>query len=184
MRKRFGSAFVLGAFLLAASPALAALKAGDGAPDFTAEAAVGGEQFTFSLAQALKKGPVVLYFYPKSFTAGCTLEAHAFAEASGRFEAAGASLIGMSADGIETQKTFSREGCRDKFPVAADPNMTVIEAYDAKMAARPGRPDIADRISYVIGPDGKILYAYSDLAPDKHVDNTLAVVEAWRKAHP
>ncbi len=170
---------------LVGTPALAALKPGDAAPDFTAEAAVGGRDFTFSLADALKRGPVVLYFYPKSFTRGCTIEAHEFAEAAQSFADAGATLIGMSKDTIETQRKFSTEECRDKFPVAADPALTVIRSYDAVRATPiPSGETVADRISYVIAPDGKVLYSYADSAPDKHIENTLAVVKQWRDQHP
>ncbi len=175
---------LVAAGLLASTAARAELKVGDHAPDFTAEAAVGGKEFTFSLADALNKGPVVLYFYPKSFTPGCTAEAHDFAEAADTFASAGASLIGVSADNIGTQKEFSAKECRNKFPVAADPDMKVIRAYDAVMVSLPGMTGVADRTSYVISPDGKVLYAYTALSPDKHVENTLAVVREWRKAHP
>ncbi len=170
---------------IAATPAWAGLKPGDSAPDFTAQAAVGGKDFTFSLASALRSGPVVLYFYPKSFTQGCTIEAHDFAEAADRFKAAGATLIGMSHDTIETQRKFSTEECRDKFPVAADPDSAVIRAYDAAWMiggiSVPG--GISERISYVIAPDGKIIYAYSDSSPEKHITNTLAAVQHWREEH-
>src|SRR3954453_4855752 len=115
-------------------PAAAALKPGDAAPDFTTEAAIGGKEFRFSLADALKKGPVVLYFYPKSFTQGCTVEAHLFAEATPRFAALGATVVGISHDDIATQKKFSTEECRDKFAVGADPDSKIIRSYDAKLA--------------------------------------------------
>ncbi len=170
---------------LSTPDAWAALKPGAAAPDFTVQAAVGGKDFTFSLAEALKRGPVVLYFYPKSFTQGCTIEAHEFAEAADSFAAAGASLIGLSRDTIETQRKFSTEECRDKFPVGADPAMSVIRAYDAAnlLSRMPAGQEIADRISYVIAPDGKVIYAYSDPAPDKHIENTLAAVRQWREQH-
>jgi peroxiredoxin len=172
--------FLLLALLSLSGPAaLAELKPGDKAPDFTIEAAVGGSVSTFSLAEHLKQGPVVVYFYPKSFTAGCTVEAHEFAEAADKFAAAGASLIGISADSIETQKEFSSKECRDRFPVGADPKLTVIRAYDAVFVRLPGMAGMSDRTSYVIGPDGTILYAYSDSAPDHHVENSLQAVEAW-----
>jgi peroxiredoxin len=115
-----------------ATAAQAALKAGDSAPDFTVQAATGGKDFSFSLAEQLKKGPVVVYFYPKSFTRGCTIEAHEFAENYDNFVASGASLIGLSADTIEVQREFSTKECRDKFPVGADPSLSVIKAYDVK----------------------------------------------------
>jgi peroxiredoxin Q/BCP len=159
-----------------AAPAFAALRPGAVAPDFTAPAAVGGHEFTFSLAAALKKGPVVLYFFPKAFTKGCTAEAHEFAEAADRFAAQGATLIGMSADDIGTLHKFSTQECSAKFPVAADPNLKVIHAYDSALM-RNGSTEVADRISYVIAPDGKVAYAYSDRNPDKHVQNTLAAVK-------
>jgi thioredoxin-dependent peroxiredoxin len=183
MKRLAASALIF--FSLAAAPAFAAMKPGDAAPDFTAQAAVGGKDFSFSLAEALKRGPVVLYFYPKSFTRGCTIEAHEFAEAAESFAAAGATLIGMSHDDIDTQRKFSTEACRDKFPVAADPTLSVIRAYDAVRTAPLASGEvIADRISYVIAPDGKVIYAYSDPAPEKHIENTLAAVRQWREAHP
>ncbi len=163
-----------------ATPSFAALKPGDAAPDFTAMAALGGEEFSFSLANALKKGPVVLYFFPKAFTTGCTAEAHEFAEAAASFTAAGATLIGMSADNIDTLHKFSTQECSAKFPVAADPDLKVIRAYDSTLI-RVGSLGISDRISYVISPEGKIVYAYSDRNPDKHVANTLAAVKALKK---
>jgi peroxiredoxin Q/BCP len=179
--KQLTARFVLSGSLLA-TPVWAALKPGDVAPDFTAEAAIGGKDFTFSLSNALKRGPVVLYFYPKSFTRGCTVEAHDFAEAADSFAASGATLIGMSSDNIETQRSFSTSECRDKFPVAADPALSVIRAYDALRArAAASGETVSDRISYVIAPDGKVLYSYTDAVPEKHIENTLAVVRQWRE---
>ncbi|CAN5591182.1 peroxiredoxin [soil metagenome] len=176
---RLATAALLLASVLA-TPAFAAMKPGDAAPDFTAPATLGGKEFSFSLAAALKKGPVVLYFFPKAFTTGCTAEAHEFAEAAASFTAAGATLIGMSADDLDTLHKFSMQACSSKFPVAADPDLRVIRAYDSALI-RVGRVGIADRISYVIAPDGKIAYAYSDRSPDKHVENTLAAVKALTK---
>ena len=174
--KRTVTAALLLASLFAA-PAFAALKPGDAAPDFTAQATLGGNEFTFSLAEALKKGPVVLYFFPKAFTKGCTAEAREFAEATAQFAAAGATLIGMSADDIGTLHKFSTQECSSKFPVAGDPGLNVIKAFDAVMEGR----NLSDRVSYVIGRDGKVVYAYSDRNPDKHVENTLAAVKALKK---
>lgn len=180
---RFRVLFIIFGSLLT-SPVWAALKPGDPAPDFTAEAAVGGKDFTFSLSDALKRGPVVLYFYPKSFTRGCTIEAHEFAEAAESFAQAGATLIGLSKDTIETQRKFSTEECRDKFPVAADPTLTVIRAYDAvRSSVTASGETVSDRISYVIAPEGKVLYSYVDPLPDKHIENTLAIVRQWREQH-
>ena len=166
---------------LVSTAALAALKEGDAAPDFTIQAAEGGKEFTFSLAKTLKNGPVVVYFYPKSFTSVCTAEAHDFAENIDNFKAAGAAVIGLSSDPIDVQREFSAKECRDKFPVGADPKLSVITAYDAAMTV--GGTARANRISYVISPDGKILYAYSDPRAEKHIENTLAVVRRWHEEH-
>jgi len=163
-----------GLTLLAMEPAAAALKVGDSAPDFTTQAAIGGKAYTFSLAEALKKGPVVVYFYPKAFTPGCTVEAHNFAEATEKFAAAGATLIGMSGDDIDTLKDFSVKECRNKFPVGADADGKIMKKYDANLAFL---PSTADRISYVISPAGKVIYTYSSMSPDNHVENTLKVVQ-------
>lgn len=170
-------------FVLCTTAAWAALKPGDAAPDFTVEAALGGQEFTFSLAEALKKGPVVLYFYPKSFTSVCTIEAHEFAENIDNFAAAGASVIGISGDKIEVQRDFSSKECRDKFPVGSDSSFSVIKAYDAAFNVPIAGALFANRISYVISPDGKILYAYSDSSAEKHIENTLAIVRKWREEH-
>ena len=171
---------VLALALAWASAALAALGAGDVAPDFTAQAAVGGKVFAFHLAEALKKGPVVLYFYPKSFTSVCTEEAHDFAERADDFAAAGATLIGISVDTIATQIEFSTRECRDKFPVAADPDGAIAKAFHA-LAPLP-IVNFAKRISYVIAPDGKIIYAYEDMSAAGHIANTLKALANWRTA--
>lgn len=164
---------------LLTTAAVAALKPGDPAPDFTVQAAQGGKEFTFALAEALKRGPVVLYFYPKSFTKICTEEAHEFAENIENFAAAGASVIGLSADPIDVQREFSARECRDKFPVGADPDLAVINSYDAKFEGRA----MANRISYVISPGGKIVSSYIDRDAAKHIEIALAAVRKWRKDH-
>jgi peroxiredoxin len=174
MKRFLSTALLLGAL---ATPAFAAIKPGDKAPDFTAKATVGGDEFNFSLADALKKGPVVLYFFPKAFTKGCTAEAHEFAEATEQFKSAGATLIGMSADDIGTLHKFSTQECSSKFPVAADPDMKVIKAFDSVMEGK----NISERTSFVIAQDGKVAYVYSDRNPDKHVENTLTAVKALKK---
>ncbi len=165
---------------LAAGPAAAALADGAKAPDFTAPASLGGKEYTFTLADALKKGPVVLYFYPAAFTTGCTIEAHDFAEAMDKYAALGATVIGVSHDNIATLDKFSVSDCRSKFPVAADPNEVVIKQYDAVLEKH---PEYANRTSYVIAPDGTVLMSYTDLNPDKHVELTLAAVQKWHDAH-
>lgn len=165
--------------VVAAGPAQAALAVGAPAPDFSTQAAIGGKGFTFSLADALKKGPVVLYFYPKSFTKGCTIEAHDFAEASDKFAGMGAMVIGVSHDDIATQQKFSSEECRNKFAVAADPEGKVIGQYQAQMDKNPA---YADRISYVITPDHKVAFTYTDMNPDQHVSLTMDAVKKWKDA--
>ena len=159
---------------VAGAAAFAALPVGAAAPDFTAQAALGGKPFSFALADALKKGPVVLYFYPKAFTSGCTVEAHDFAEATPKFNALGATVVGMSNDDIDTLKKFSVEACRDKFAVAADPGGRITKQYDAKLM---WGLDMADRVSYVISPQGKVIYTYASANPDEHVKRTMAAVE-------
>jgi len=165
---------------LAGTTAFAALPVGATAPDFTTQAAIGGKPFSFALAEALKKGPVVLYFYPKAFTSGCTAEAHDFAEATPKFNALGATVVGMSNDDIVTLQKFSVEACRDKFAVAADAGGRITKKYDAAFMIG---LEMADRISYVISPQGKVLYVYSSGNPDEHVKRTLAAVEKWKSAN-
>ncbi len=142
---------------------------------FEAKGALAGKPFSFSLASALKKGPVVLYFYPKAFTSGCTLEAHAFAEASDQFKAAGATVVGMSNDDIATLQKFSTEACRDKFAVAAA-TPQVIKAYDVALKAAGISTGLTKRTSYVIGQNGKIVMVHSNMDYRDHVKLTLAAV--------
>ncbi len=168
-------ALAAAAVLAAAPAALAALKPGDAAPDFTAKAALAGKSFEFKLSDALKKGPVVLYFFPAAFTSGCTKEAHDFAEATPEFEKAGATVIGVTAGNVDRVAEFSAVECRNKFAVAADPGAKIAAQYKAVLALK---PDWSDRTSYVIGRDGKIVTAYSNLNPDKHVETTLAAVKS------
>lgn len=158
----------------AASPAMAELPVGADAPSFSARAAMAGREFGFSLQLALRQGPVVLYFYPKAFTSGCTLEANAFAEAMPDFRAEGASVIGMSNDDIETLKRFSREECRDAFPVGVA-SESVISAYDVTL----GGSGLSSRTSYVIAPDGRIAFVHSNSDYRGHVRRTLAAVRAF-----
>src|SRR3979490_1736757 len=124
------------AMALIAVPALAALPDGTKAPDFSTDASLAGKAFKFSLADALKKGPVVLYFYPAAFTPGCTVEAHEFAEATDKFKALGATVIGVSHDPIEKLNRFSGRQCRNKVAVASDADQSITKAYDAVLAVK------------------------------------------------
>jgi peroxiredoxin len=164
--------------LLALTPAAAipALNVGVAAPDFTTTGALAGERFNMHLREQLRNGPVVLYFYPRAFTEGCTLEAHAFSEAAIEFRRLGARVIGMSADDYDTLRRFSVEACRNAFPVATASPAT-IAAYDVRLRAD---APLTNRTSYVIAPNGRIIYAYSDLDWRNHVTNTLAAVREWR----
>jgi peroxiredoxin len=166
--------------MASASPALAALDVGAKAPDFTARASLGGQEFDFTLATALKQGPVVLYFYPAAFTKGCTVEAHDFAEATDKFKSMNATVIGVSADDIGTLNKFSVSECRSKFAVAADSDQKITKSYDAVLLRM---PKYADRTSYVIAPDGKILLSYTNLDPAEHVTRTMKAVEEWKASH-
>ena len=162
--------------LAVAAPSYAALDVGDAAPNFTASAALGGKVYKFTLADSLAKGPVVLYFFPAAFSVGCSIEAHEFAEAITKFEALGATVIGVSSDDIETLGKFSVQACQGKFPVASDSTQNVMKSYDAVMQLR---PDYANRVSYVIAPNGKVIYNYQNLNPSRHVEKTLAAVKDW-----
>jgi peroxiredoxin Q/BCP len=180
LKRAVAAAGLCAGLSLYALGASATLKPGDTAPDFTAQASLGGKTYTYSLADALKKGPVVLYFYPAAFTKGCTIEAHEFAEAVDEYKKYGATVIGVSHDNIDTLTQFSVSECRSKFPVAADADTKVIGAYDAAM---PMHNSMANRVSYVIAPDGKIIYEYTSLSPDKHVENTMRAVKEWAQTH-
>ncbi len=179
----------LGAFAACACagvaiPALAELHAGDTAPAFDTQASLGGKVFDFNVDEALKKGPVVLYFYPAAFTSGCTLEAHDFAEHIDDYKKLGATVIGVSGDNIEKLNRFSVSECRSKFAVASDGNHKISHAYKAVLGFGP--MTYSDRTSYVIAPgsaggDGKIVYAYRSLDPAKHVANTLGALEKLRE---
>src|ERR1700738_3538515 len=174
------SLFTAVATALIAMPALSALPDGSKAPDFSTEASLAGKSFKFSLADALKKGPVVLYFYPAAFTPGCTVEAHEFAEATANSPQLGATVIGVSHDPIEKLDRFSVSECRNKFAVASDADGGIMKAYDSVL---PDHPEYANRTSYVIAPTGQIIYSYTAMNPDKHVENTMAAVKKWQGEH-
>ena len=162
-----------------AMPAAAALPVGAKAPEFVTTGAIGGKPFQLSLRRALRTGPVVLYFYPKAFTKGCTLEARAFSEAADDFRKAGAQVIGLSADDLPTLKRFSVEGCRSAFPDATASPAT-IRAYDVAMPVVGKVVTMSNRTSYVIGRDGRIRFVHSDLDWSGHVQKTLAAVRGLR----
>ena len=172
--------FIITAAVIVTAPVFAALPDGTKAPDFSTDASLAGKTFKFKLADALQKGPVVLYFYPAAFTPGCTVEAHEFAEATPKFQAMGATVIGVSHDPIDKLNKFSVSECRNKFAVASDADGSVMKAYDAVLAAK---PEYANRTSYVIAPTGQIIYSYTDMKPDKHVENTMAAVQKWQATH-
>ena len=174
------AAFAIVGTIALASPSLAALKVGTRAPDFSAPAYLAGEPFTFKLADALKKGPVVVYFFPAAHTAGCNLEAHLFSEAIEQFKAQHATVIGVTAGNVDQLADFSKETehCGGKFAVAADVGAKIAKQYDAILTMK---PEWASRTSYVIAPSGSIVHVYSDLNPNKHVDETLAAVKALEK---
>jgi peroxiredoxin len=161
----------------AGSPALAELPVGSKAPDFSTTGAVSGKPFKLNLADQLKHGPLVLYFFPKAFTSGCTAEAHAFSDAAAQFKKMGAAVVGMSADDLPTLEQFSVKECRNKFPVATA-DADVRQAYDVVLKQK---PEYANRTSYVIDRHGNIVMAYTNMDPSEHVERTLAAVKALKK---
>src|SRR5438094_4519098 len=176
MENRMKRLVALALVALMSSAAHAALDIGERAPNFAIPAALDGKVYKFSLAESLRKGPVVLYFFPAAFSEGCSVEAHEFAEASAQFAALGASLVGVSGDDIDTLTKFSVQACQSKFPVASDETQTVMKSFDAVMQTR---PEYANRISYVIAHNGSVVYYYMSLNPTKHVEKTLAALRSW-----
>lgn len=174
------------------SPALAALKAGDTAPDFDAQASLAGKASDYSLKSALQKGPVVVYFYPSAFTGGCNVQAHAFAVNYDKFAAAGATIIGVSLDSIARLNDFSKdpEYCNSKFPVASDAGGNIAKSYDLKVTeGRAGLKDtrgvdidhaFAERTTFVVSPDGHIAATIGGKSPKDNVDSTLEAVQALK----
>ncbi len=173
---QMGVSVIVGSLFAWSSVAQAALPVGAHAPDFVTRGAKAGKIFNLRLSDALKKGPVVLYFFPAAFTPGCTAEAHEFAEAADDFIKAGATVIGMSADPVDKLAKFSTEHCQDKFAVAsAGPR--VILGYQVPLAARAG---LTDRTTYVISRTGRIAYAYTAMDYRDHVKNALSAVRAMQ----
>lgn len=191
MKKNFFVGLAVSATIC--TPAFAALQTGAKAPDFSARTSLAGKEFDFSLRTALKKGPVVLYFYPSAYTGGCDLEAHTFAQEKDKFDAAGATIIGVSADSLERLDQFSADPnyCAGKFPVASDPGSKIASSYDLTVSAgKPGQTDVRgvaighdfiERETFVIGKDHKVVAAFSSkqdhLTPDAHVKRALEVVQ-------
>jgi peroxiredoxin Q/BCP len=184
-----------------AFPAVAALKTGENAPAFKAQASLAGKTFQFSLADALKKGPVVVYFYPAAFTGGCNIEAHTFAQEKDQFDAAHATIIGISGDSIERLNAFSADPqyCAGKFPVASDPDGSIGKSFDLAVKTREGAPSYVDtrgvvldnkvgieRTTFVITPDSKIVATFSSaddkIKPNEHADKSLALVQQLAEA--
>ena len=176
-------ALIAAALAVAATPAAAKLAPGAKAPDFTAPAYLAGDAFTYKLADGLKKGPVVLYFFPSAYTAGCNLEARLFSEAVDEFKANGATVIGVTSGKTDKLAQFSKdtEHCGGKFPVAADPGAAIAKRYDAPLIMKGmAMPGMSGRVSYVIAPDGKVIHSYDNLDPNDHVNQTLGAVKAWK----
>ena len=177
-----------------AMPVFAALSAGAKAPDFTAPASLAGKEFKFSLKEALKKGPVVVYFYPAAYTGGCNLQAHTFAENMDKFSAAGVSVIGVSLDKIATLNQFSAdpEYCAGKLPVASDADGKIAKSYDLKIGdAKPGAKNtkgdeighaFAERTTFVVTKDGKVAASVGGVSPKENVEKALELVQQLGQA--
>jgi peroxiredoxin Q/BCP len=188
MTNRLLLASVLSFAILA--PAQAALKSGDAAPDFDAQASLAGKASGYSLKEALKKGPVVVYFYPSAYTSGCNVQAHAFAVNNEKFAAAGASIIGVSLDSITRLNDFSKdpEYCNSKFPVASDADGRIAKSYD--LAVKEGRAGLkdtrgvdidhgfAERTTFVVSPDGKVAATIGGMSPQDNVAKALEAVQS------
>ena len=190
MKRLIVAALMVGAIAI---PAGAALKRGDKAPDFSAKASLAGKEFAFSLSEARKKGPVVVYFYPSAFTGGCNIQAHTFAVNKEKFDAAGASIIGVSADSITRLNAFSAdpEYCAGKIAVASDPDGSIAKSFELKTS--PGKAgmkdsrgeeidhDFTERTTFVVTPDGRIAATLSSaddkITPAQHVEKSLAAVQ-------
>lgn len=175
---------------LASVPALAALQPGVSAPQFTAQASLAGKPFTYSLKDALARGPVVVYFYPSAYTGGCDLQAHTFAESKDQFTAAGATIVGVSLDSIERLNDFSKDPnfCAGKFPTASDADGRIAKSYELQVhQGKPGQKDVrgaeighdfAERTTFIVSQDGRIARTITGVAPDENVAQALAAVQS------
>jgi thioredoxin-dependent peroxiredoxin len=190
--------FIVGALVSTAFalPASAALMQGAAAPDFTTQASLAGKEFTFSLKDALKKGPVVVYFYPAAYTGGCNVQAHTFATNMDKFKEAGASVVGVSLDDIKTLNAFSAdpEYCAGKLPVASDADGKIAKSYELKVHdAKAGAKDtrgmeighgFAERTTFVLTPDGKVATTVGGVSPKENVEKALAAVQQLARPSP
>lgn len=169
-------------------PAFAALKQGDQAPDFTARASQAGKEFEFSLKESLKKGPVVVYFYPSAYTQGCNVQARTFSVNQEKFAAAGATIVGVSLDSIQRLNQFSAdpEYCAGKFPVASDANGSIAKSFDLNIRQAAGVKDtkgaeidhgFAERTTFVVTPDGKVAATIGGMTPTENVMKALEAVQ-------
>jgi peroxiredoxin len=189
MKHTFPALLAAVALAAAALPAQAALKPGDAAPDFTLQASLAGKAFQYSLADALRKGPVVVYFYPSAFTGGCNLQAHTFSVHRADFDAAGATIIGVSLDSIARLNDFSADPqyCAGKVAVASDAEGKTAKAFDLKVQGAPGAVqdsrgvtidhDFAERTTFVVGTDHKVLATIGGVSPAENVQAALKFVQ-------
>lgn len=189
MKKTYASALLALSAAWLAWPAHAALKEGDTAPDFRLQASQAGKPFSYALKDALRKGPVVVYFYPSAFTNGCNVQAHLFAQNVEKFAAAGASIVGVSLDSIARLNDFSADPqfCAGKIPVASDADGKVARAFDLPVTEVPaGRKDTrgieidharTERTTFVVTPDGRVAATVGGVSPDQNVRKALETVQ-------
>lgn len=189
MKKTYASALLALSAAWLAWPAHAALKEGDTAPDFRLQASQAGKPFSYALKDALRKGPVVVYFYPSAFTNGCNVQAHLFAQNVENFAAAGASIVGVSLDSIARLNDFSVDPqfCAGKIPVASDADGKVARAFDLPVTEVPaGRKDTrgieidharTERTTFVVTPDGRVAATVGGVSPDQNVRKALEIVQ-------
>ncbi len=193
---RFAVAGLLAALSVAsATSAFAALKAGDKAPAFKAEASKAGKEFSYSLKDALKKGPVVVYFYPSAYTSGCNIQAHEFAENYDKFAAAGASIVGVSLDSIKRLNEFSADPayCAGKIAVASDADGRIAKDFDLQVKAGKGEfkdtkgveidHDFAERTTFIVTPNGKVAATVGGMEPGENVEKALEEVRKLAGKH-
>jgi thioredoxin-dependent peroxiredoxin len=133
------------------------------APDFSGPTNGGGNL----RSESLRGRPVVLYFYPKAGTPGCTVEANEFARHYSEFEQAGVAVVGISVDSVEAQQRFSEE-CHLPFPLVSDADKAIARRYGVL-----GLLGVAKRVTFWIGPDGRIEEVIQGMLPGPHVRGAL-----------